>query len=87
MMENFLTMSEMALKIENSRKGLAYCDYIANIIQKNMKYEDQKDMAMLSSVGKIQYDLNQYGSLASTKKTMIVEDINGKQYKITVEEV
>jgi len=86
-MENFLTMSEMALKIENSRQALAYCDYIATIIQNNLKYEDQKDRSMLTSVGKIQYDLNEYGSLASTKKTMVVEDINGKQYKITVEEV
>ena len=42
---------------------------------------------MLTSVSKIQYDLNEYGSLASTKKTMVVEDINGKQYKITVEEL
>lgn len=85
-MENFLTMSEMALKIENSRKALAYCDYIANIIKNTLKYEDQKDRSMLVSVGKIEYDLNQYGSLASTKKTIFVEDINGKQYKITVEE-
>ena len=86
-MDNFLTMSEMALKIENSRQALAYCDYIATIIQNNLKYEDQKDRSMLTSVSKIQYDLNEYGSLASTKKTMVVEDINGKQYKITVEEL
>jgi hypothetical protein len=31
--------------------------------------------------------LNAEGSFASTKKTIMVEDRNGKQYRVTVEEV
>ena len=69
------------------RKALAYCDYIANLIQNNLKYEDSRSRAMLTSVGKMQYDLTPEGSFQSTKKTILVEDINGKQYRISVEEV
>jgi hypothetical protein len=42
---------------------------------------------MLSSVGMVKYDTDPSGSFASTKKTIMVEDRNGKQYKITIEEV
>jgi hypothetical protein len=42
---------------------------------------------MLSSVGMIKSDNDPSGSFASTKKTIMVEDRNGKQYKITIEEV
>jgi hypothetical protein len=35
----------------------------------------------------MQYDLSPEGSFASTKKTILVADRNGKQYKITVEEL
>jgi hypothetical protein len=64
---------------------LAYCDYIAHLIQGNLKANDTEKM--LSSVGRTQYDTDPSGSFASTKKTIMVEDRNGKQYKITVEEV
>jgi hypothetical protein len=64
---------------------IAYCDYIAHLIQGNLKSNDSEKM--LSSVSKTQYDLTPSGSFASTKKTIMVEDRNGKQYRITVEEV
>jgi len=64
---------------------LAYCDYIAHIIQGHLKVNDREKM--LSSIGMIKSDNDPSGSFASTKKTIMVEDRNGKQYKITIEEV
>ena len=82
---DFKTMAQM-IDIEATRKMLKYCDYIASIISKELKYVDSRDANMLSSVSKMQYDLNEDGSFRSTTKTILVEDINGNRYKITVEE-
>jgi hypothetical protein len=62
---------------------IAYCDYIAYIIRASLlKDPDSK----LGHVGKIQWDLDEDGAFNGTTKTLIVEDNNGKKYKITVEE-
>jgi hypothetical protein len=43
---------------------------------------------LLTSVGKMTWDLDPKGGwFVSTKKTIEVVDKNGKQYKITVEEM
>ena len=63
---------------------LAYCDYIAHIIQKNLKKNDQD--AMIDSVGKVQFDLNPDGSYRSTRKILNVVDKHGTAYVITIEE-
>jgi hypothetical protein len=65
---------------------LAYCDYIANLVSTNLKAEDVKDKSLLASVGRMKYDLDANGAFRSTTKTVMVEDRNGKQYIITVEE-
>jgi hypothetical protein len=65
----------------------AYCDYIAHTIQRDLKFQDSRDRELLSSVGVVNYDLDKNGSFVSTKKTIRVEDIYGKVYQITVEEV
>lgn len=64
---------------------LAYCDYIAHTISKELKANDSE--RLLSSVSRPQYDLTESGSFASTKKTIEVEDRFGKKYRVTVEEV
>jgi len=64
---------------------IAYCDYIAHTIVGNLKANDTQKL--LSSVGRPEYDLNAEGSFVSTKKTIMVEDRNGKKYRVTVEEV
>ena len=64
---------------------MAYCDYIAATISANLKSNDSE--RMLSSVSRPQLDLSPEGSFRSTKKTILVEDRYGKQYKVTVEEV
>ena len=85
--EDFKPMIKMAVEGATKAQSLiAYCDYIAHLIKTNLKYEDMKDQSMLSSVGKVNWDMTPEGAFASTKKTIMVEDRNGKQYRITVEE-
>ena len=64
---------------------LAYCDYIAHIIHKNLKKNDQE--GLLDSVGKVQFDLHPDGSYRSPKKSITVIDNHGTAYQITIEEV
>jgi hypothetical protein len=64
---------------------LVYCDYIANVISKELKVNDTE--RLLASVSRPKYDLTESGAFASTKKTIEVEDCNGTKYRITVEEV
>lgn len=53
-----------------------YCDYIALIVQSNLKANDsEKRLASVSDVG------------GEVVKVVSVEDRYGRQYKITVEEV
>lgn len=86
-MTHFDTMDTIVNKFfDNLPKSyIAYCDYIAHTIVGNLKARDTE--RLLASVSKPQYDLNAEGSFASTKKTIMVEDRNGKQYRVTVEEV
>lgn len=64
---------------------LAYCDYIAKLIQKNILQIDE--LQILDQVGKIQFDLGEFGEFCSTTKTIDVLDMQGKQYRITVQEL
>jgi hypothetical protein len=66
---------------------MVYCDYIAHLITKNLKSNDDQDMGMLKEVGKMRYDLSEEVWFVSSKKTIEVTDINGSKYKITVEAV
>lgn len=60
---------------------LAYCDRIAKDIQKALRG------GWLDRVGAVNYDLHETeGYLLSTKKTIEVQDKNGKRYRITIEE-
>ena len=64
---------------------VAYCDYIAHTIVGNLKANDTE--RLLSSVSRPKYDLTESGAFASTKKTIEVKDLNGRKYRVTVEEV
>jgi hypothetical protein len=85
--QNFGVMAKIVVDAAaKAQTMMAYCDYIAHLIQGSLKAEDTREESLLSSVGRSRLDLDSYGSLASTKKTIEVEDRNGKKYKITVEE-
>ena len=86
-MSHFDTMNTIVNQFfDNLPKSyVVYCDYIAHTIVNNLKANDTE--RLLSSVSKPQYDLTQSGAFASTKKTIDVEDRNGRKYRVTVEEV
>jgi len=69
------------------RAPLAYCDYIAHLISKNLKAVDTTSEKLLSSVSRPQYDLTETGAFRSTTKTIEVEDRFGTKYRVTVEQV
>lgn len=65
---------------------LAYCDYIADEI--NVLFWSQQSEAIITKVGNVEYDLHpEQGWMMSTKKTMKLTDMNGKMYRVTVEEI
>jgi hypothetical protein len=66
---------------------LAYCDYIADRIKRVLKREIEDNDTLISQVGPIQSDLDPVGGwFVSPKKTIVVHDINGKAYSVTIEE-
>jgi len=86
-MTHFDTMNTIVTKFfDNLPKSyLVYCDYIANVISKELKINDTE--RLIASVSRPKYDLTESGGFASTKKTIEVVDRNGTKYRITVEEV
>lgn len=64
---------------------IAYCDYISHLISTNIKAHDSQ--GLLWQVGRPNYDLDSSGALSSTTKTLGITDINGKRYRVTVEEI
>ena len=64
---------------------LAYCDKIADVIRKALDSRDPD--GIIKEVGRIQMDLHPEGGyFVSPKKLIIVHDMNGKAYSVTVEE-
>jgi hypothetical protein len=73
----------------NHHKGkhmikLAYCDYIASIIKKELLSNDHA--RLLDEVGKIQFNFGPEGEFDTTK-TIDVLDMQGKMYRITIQEL
>jgi len=64
---------------------LAYCDYIAHLISGNIKHHDAQ--GILWHIGRPTMDLDASGALASTAKTIEIADLNGKKYRVTIEEI
>ena len=83
-MGDFETMDGIVKKFFDATPKIAYCDYIAHTISKELKAIDSEKL--LASVASPQLDLTESGSFRSTKKTIEVEDRYGKKYRITVEE-
>jgi len=64
---------------------LAYCDYIAFIIRENLMALDKR--RLIDEVGRVQFDIGMGDEFTSTTKTIDVLDMQGKQYRITVQEL
>lgn len=66
---------------------LAYCDYIADRVQKGLRDDSYKESSLINYVDRVEMDLHpEEGYFQSTKKTIRVQDTNGKWYLVTVEE-
>lgn len=63
----------------------AYCDYFASLVQ---CLDEVDSESLIKSIGKVEFDLHpKHGYLVSTKKSVVITDANGKQYRVSVEEV
>ena len=70
---------------------LVYCDYIADRIRKSLfdvSFAGKNYGRIVKGVGNIKWDLDPEGGyMVSTKKEITVNDVNGRAYRITVEEI
>jgi len=64
---------------------MEYCDYIAHLISTELPFMDMRKDDLIYEVGKPRLHLSPEGVFLSTKKTIMVTDIDKKQYRITVE--
>lgn len=68
--------------------NMAYCDYIAHTILKPALEKDRIGEGIVESVGLVKMDLEpEEGYMVSTSKWVDVVDVNGKMYRVTVEEI
>lgn len=66
---------------------MAYCDAISFVLRNALRDDAKSPMSYVKNVGGVQWDLHEdEGYMLSTAKTIMVEDKNGKMYKVTVEE-
>ena len=66
---------------------LVYCDYIADRVSRFLTRDMEDNDTLIMGVGKPKLDLHPTeGYFLSTKKTIEVQDTNGKKYLVTVEE-
>jgi|APGre2960657468_1045069.scaffolds.fasta_scaffold46898_3 hypothetical protein len=71
--------------MDNERR-IVYTPYIADLIDRNLKFLDANDCGILERVDEVVLDLDQEGGLASLTKTIRVTDVHGTLYKIIIEE-
>lgn len=64
---------------------IAYCDYIAFLIRENLLSLDKRNL--LDEVSRVQFDFGSDNEFESTTKTIDVLDMQGKQYRITIQEL
>ena len=68
--------------------NMVYCDYIVDRIKTLLNREISDNETLISDVGNVEFDLHpEEKYMVSTKKTLTLSDINGKLYRVTVEEI
>lgn len=68
--------------------NLAYCDYIGALINTSLLQDSTSPQGYITSTDGVKMDLHPIGGyFVSTKKTIDCSDMNGKKYRITVEEI
>ena len=64
---------------------LSYYDYISNSVHKSLMQFDQENLC--DQVGRIKMDLDLDGIFQSTVKTIDIVDMQGKAYRVTIQEL
>ena len=67
--------------------NLAYCDYLAHTIIRPALLRSEMHDGVVQEVGFVKMDLAEEGYMVSTTKYINVTDVNGKMYKVTIEEL
>jgi hypothetical protein len=69
---------------------LAYCDYLAHTVIRPALLADRDhhhEHRIVQEVSFVKMDLAEEGYMVSTTKYINVTDVNGKMYKVTIEEL
>ena len=70
---------------------LAYCDYLAHTVIRPALLADinieHNEHRIVQEVSFVKMDLAEEGYMVSTTKYINVTDVNGKMYKVTIEEL
>ena len=68
--------------------NLAYCDYIGALINTSLLQDSTSPQGYIASTNGVKMDLHPVdGYFVSTKKIIECSDLNGKRYRVTVEEI
>ena len=59
----------------------------SNIIVPGLTEEIKSETGLIVEASKVKMDLHKEGWMQSTRKTIMCKDTNGKEYKITIEEI
>ena len=65
----------------------SYTDYIASLIKAAIHEDSTQVNGKLNGAGKINYDLDKDGWLASHTKFINISDRNGRLYEITIKDL
>jgi hypothetical protein len=82
-MDDFQKMVKMADSIEKAATMMVYCDHIAALARRALTHSYD---GLLSNISPVQHD-EEDGRLVSHRKTIEITDVNGRKYRLTVEEV
>ena len=67
---------------------LSYTDYIAHtVVKPALDADGWLDEGVLSGTTKVQMDKAKEGYIQSSKRFMEVMDVNGREYRITIEDI
>jgi hypothetical protein len=82
-MDDFQKMVKMADSVEKANTLMVYCDHIAALARWALTHSYDGLISNISPVKHHEED----GRLVSHKKVIEITDVNGRKYRLTVEEV
>lgn len=72
----------------SSTSYMSYTDYIAHtVVKPALDADGSSNVGVLSGTTKVQMDKAESGYIQSSKRFMEVMDVNGREYRITIEDI